>query len=78
MRFTKAAILQFLRLPEKAQSSSKPTAFEKEPLALEEGQSKCYLSYPRLAVLDMKRGNHEINVVEWANIPNFPPLLNGY
>ena len=30
-----------------------------------------YLSYPKPPVLDMKWGNHDINVVEWGNIPNF-------
>ena len=52
-------------------------AVEKEPLTLEkvnEDQSN-YLNYPKLPVLDMKRENHAINVVEWANISKFPPLL---
>ena len=47
---------------------------EKEPLTLEkdkEDQSKYYLSYTKLPVLDMKSANRDINVVEWANIPNF-------
>ena len=47
---------------------------EKEPLTLEkdkEDQSKYYLSYPKLPVLDMNSANRDINVVEWANIPNF-------
>ena len=35
-----------------------------------EDQSKYYLSYPKLPVLDMKWENRDINVVEWANIPN--------
>ena len=35
-----------------------------------EDQSKYYLSYPKLPVLDMKSANRDINVVEWANIPN--------
>ena len=46
---------------------------EKEPLTLEkdnEDQIKFYLSYPKLPVLDMKWKNHDINVAEWANIPN--------
>ena len=43
-----------------------------------EDQSKYYLSYPRPPVLDMKRGNRDINVVEWENIPKFPLLLNRY
>ena len=42
-----------------------------------EDQSKHYLIYPKLPVLDMKWGNHDINVVEWTNIPKFPPPLNG-
>ena len=33
------------------------------------------LSQP--SVLDMKWENLDINVVEWANIPKIPPLLNG-
>ena len=52
----------------------------KDPLNLEkdkEGQSKYYLSYPKPPVLDMKWENHDINVVEWANIPKFPLLQNG-
>ena len=35
-----------------------------------EDQSKYYLSYPKPPVLDMKSANRDINVVEWANIPN--------
>ena len=35
-----------------------------------EDQSKYYLSYPKLPVLHMKSANRDINVVEWANIPN--------
>ena len=53
---------------------------EKKQLTLEkdkEDQSKYYLSYPKPPVLDMKWENHDINVVEWANIPKFPLLLNG-
>ena len=53
---------------------------EKEPLTLEkdnEDQSKYYLSYPKPPVLDMKWENYDINIAEWANIPKFPPLLNG-
>ena len=52
-------------------------AVEKERLTLKkvnEDQSN-YLNYPKLPVLDMKRENHAINVVEWANISKFPPLL---
>ena len=50
---------------------------EKEPLTLEkdkEDQSKYYLSYPKLPVLDMKSANRDINVVKWANISNFSAL----
>ena len=39
-----------------------------------EDQSKYYLSYPKPPVLDMKLANRDINVVEWANIPNFSAL----
>ena len=39
-----------------------------------EDQSKYYLSYPKLPVLDMKSANCDINVVEWANIPKFRAL----
>ena len=39
-----------------------------------EDQSKYYLSYPKLPVLDMKSETRDINVVEWANIPNFSAL----
>ena len=39
-----------------------------------EDQSKYYLSYPKLPVLDMKWENRDINVVEWANIPEFSAL----
>ena len=39
-----------------------------------ERQSKCYLSYPKLPILDMKSANRDINVVEWANIPSFSAL----
>ena len=39
-----------------------------------EDQSKYYLSYPKPPVLDMKSANRDINVVEWANIPNFSVL----
>ena len=55
-------------------------AVEKEPLAFEkdnEEQSKYYFSYHKPHVLDMKLENHGINAVEWADIPKFPPLLNG-
>ena len=50
---------------------------EKEPLIFEkdkEDQSKYYLSYPKLPVLHMKSANRDINVVEWANIPNICAL----
>ena len=36
-----------------------------------------YLSCSKPPILDMKSENHDINVVEWANIPMFPLLLNG-
>ena len=52
----------------------------KKPLTLErdkKDQNKYYLSYPKLPVSDMKWENHDINVIEWANIPKFPLLLNG-
>ena len=42
-----------------------------------EDQSKYYLSYPKPPLFDMKWENHDINVVEWANIPKFLPLING-
>ena len=61
-------------------SKRKQTAIEKEPLTLEkdkEDQSRYYLSHPKPLILDMKWENHDIDVVEWANIPNFPHLLNG-
>ena len=50
---------------------------EKEPLTLKKDkvdQSKYYLSCPKLPVSDMKSENRDINVVEWANIPNFSAL----
>ena len=37
-------------------------------------QSKYYLSNPKPPVLNMKSANRDINVVEWANIPNFIAL----
>ena len=30
--------------------------------------------YPKPPVLNMKWANHDINVVEWANIPKFSTL----
>ena len=39
-----------------------------------EDQRKYYLSHPKPPVLDMKLANRDINVVEWANIPNFSAL----
>ena len=39
-----------------------------------EDQSKHYLSYPKLPILDMKSANRDINVAEWANIPNYSAL----
>ena len=50
---------------------------QKEPLTLEkdkEDQNKYYLSYPKLPVLDMKSADRDINVAEWANIPNVSAL----
>ena len=50
---------------------------EKEPLTFKkdkEDQSKYYLCYPKPPVLDIKWANHDINVVEWANIPKFSAL----
>ena len=35
-----------------------------------------YLSYSKPLVLDMKWENYHIHVVEWANIPKLPLLLN--
>ena len=43
-------------------------------MKVNEDQSN-YLNYLKLPVLDMKRENHAIIVVEWANISKFPPLL---
>ena len=54
--------------------------FEKQPLTLEkdkEDQSKYYLNYPKMSVLDMQWENCDINFVEWANILKLPLLLNG-
>ena len=42
----------------------------------EEDSSKYYLSYPKPPVLEMKWANLDINVVEWANIPQFSALDN--
>ena len=39
-----------------------------------EDQTKYYLSYTKLSVLDIKWENRDINVVEWANIPEFSAL----
>ena len=39
-----------------------------------EDQSKYYLSYPRPLVLDMTWKNHDINVVQRANISKFSKL----
>ena len=50
---------------------------EKERLTIEkdkDDQSQYYLSYPMPHVLDMKWANHDVNVEEWANIPNFSAL----
>ena len=35
-----------------------------------------YVSYPKRPVLDMKWENHDINVVEQANIPKFSKVDN--
>ena len=56
---------------------SKHTAVEREPSTPEkdkEDQSKYYLSYPKLPVLDIKLENCDIYVVERANIPKFSIL----
>ena len=39
-----------------------------------ENQSKYYLSYPKLPILDIRRENRDINVEEWANILKFSTL----
>ena len=39
-----------------------------------EDQTKYYLSYPKLPVLDVKWANRDANVVDWANIPKFSAL----
>ena len=66
----------------KAQDNiSKQAATEKEPSTLEkdkEDQSKYYLIYPKPPVLDMKWEYHDINVVEWTNIPKFPAANGMY
>ena len=41
-----------------------------------EDSSKYYLSYPKPPVLEMKWANCDINVVKWANIPEFSALDN--
>ena len=41
-----------------------------------EDQSKYYLSYPKLPVLDTKSANCDINVVDLATIPNFSTLAD--
>ena len=43
-------------------------------MTLEKDKSKVN---SKLSVLDMKWENHDVNVVDWVNIPKFPPLLNG-
>ena len=56
---------------------SKRAAAEKWSSALKKDkgdQSKYYLSYPKPPVLDMKRENRDINVLERANIPKFSKL----
>ena len=42
-----------------------------------EDQSKYCLSYPKPPVFDMNWENRDINIVKWAKIPKFLPLLNG-
>ena len=39
-----------------------------------EDQRKYYRSYPKPPVLDMKWANRVINVLDWANIPEFSAL----
>ena len=67
-------------MQEKAQDNiSKLVEAEKESLALEkdnEEQSK-YYSAIASRLFWMKWENQDINLVEWANIPKLPPLLNG-
>ena len=41
-----------------------------------EDQSKFYLSYPKPPVSNMKWENHDINVAEWAKIPNSLLFVN--
>ena len=36
-----------------------------------------YRSYAKPLILVIKWENHDINVVEWANIPKRPLLVNG-
>ena len=75
--FTKAVILQFCKTV-RQDDMSKRVAFEEEPLPLEknnEDQSKYYLGCPKPSISDVKWENHDINVVECANILKFPPLL---
>ena len=66
----------------KAQDNiSKQAATEKELSTLEkdkEDQSRHCLIYPKLPVLDMKWEYHDINVVEWTNIPKFPAANGMY
>ena len=48
-------------------------------MALEKGnedRSKYYLHYPKPPVFDSKWESHGINVVEWANISKFAPLMH--
>ena len=76
-RFTRA-FCSFVRLYEKSHNDiSKRATVKKEPLTYEkdkEDQSKYYLSYPKLHVLEMKWANRDINVVEWPNISKFSAL----
>ena len=76
-RFTRA-FCSFVRLYEKSHNDiSKRATVKKEPLTYEkdkEDQSKYYLSYPKLRVLEMKWANRDINVAEWPNISKFSAL----
>ena len=71
----------FLRLYKKVQDNmnkrapvekKNPSTFEKD----KEDHSKCYLSYPKPPVLDMKWQTRDINVVERANTEKFSKLGN--
>ena len=66
-------ILQFCNTARESSKMKKPLTLEKD----KGSQSKYYLRYAKPPVLDMKWENHNINVVEWENIPKFPLLLSG-